>query len=171
MPIMYLLRRHARSLALLLAIGAFALVLVAVVLTHWLALLPCHLCIFQRVLHLAVGATLLVAWASWRGRLIPFISLINTVAFSVAGLIAAGYQVWLQWHPLSSLGCGVGQQGVIERFVEMLSDWIPTLFMAGGLCEDDDLVILGLSIAVWSFLAFAGFLISSVTLIIVRKQK
>ncbi len=168
---MYLLRRHAKSLALLLAIGAFALVLVAVVLTHWLALLPCHLCIFQRVLHLAVGAALLAAWASWNGKLIPLISLIQTVAFSVTGLIAAGYQVWLQWQPLSSLGCGVGQQGWIERFVEMLSDWIPTLFMAGGLCEDDDLLILGLSIAVWSFLAFAGFLVSSVTLLIVRQQK
>lgn len=163
-----LLRKHARTLALLMALGAFALVLVAVVLTHWQSLLPCHLCIFQRVLHLAVGLALLFVWAGWRSRWISTISLLKSIVFALAGLATAGYQVWLQQTPQTTFGCGAGQQGLIERFVEWLSDLSPLLFRAGGLCQDDDLIIFGLSIAVWSFVAFAGFLIGSIGLLVGR---
>ena len=162
------LKRHARALTLLMAIGAFGLVATAVMLTHWLSLLPCHLCIFQRVLHLAIGLFLVVAWGGWNGRWIPAISLAKSIVFSLTGLAIAGYQVWLQWNPQTIFGCGVGQQGVIERFVEWLSDLCPILFMAGGLCEEDDLIIFGLSIAIWSFIAFAGFLIGCAGLLFMR---
>ena len=145
---MHLLKKYARALTLLMAIGALGLVAMAVILTEWLSLAPCQLCIFQRVLHLAIGLALFVAWVSWNGRWIPVVSLIKSIVFALTGLATAGYQVWLQWNPQTTLGCGVGQQGIIERFVEWLGNLAPLLFMAGGICEDDDLLILGLSIAV-----------------------
>jgi len=44
--------------------------------------------------------------------------------------------------------------GPIEQVVEWLGRLQPTLFMATGFCEDVALVILGLSLAQWSLLAF-----------------
>ncbi|RJX31764.1 MAG: disulfide bond formation protein B [Oxalobacter sp.] len=165
------LQRYARISALLMAIGALALVAIAVILTQHLSLQPCHLCVFQRVLFLGISLALLFAWGGWNGRWIPKVSLIKSAVISIGGLATAGYQVWLQWYPQSSFGCGVGQQGIIERFVNWLAQFSPLLFKAGGLCEEDDLVIFGLSIAVWSFLAFAGLLIGSLTLLMARRKK
>lgn len=167
---MHLFQRYGKGLALLMAIGSLALVVIAVILAHLLAVQACHLCVFQRVLFLAVSLALLFVWGTWKGYWIPLISLLKGALFSLSGLITAGYQVWLQWHPQSSLGCGVGQQGIIERFVEWLAQLSPLLFMTGGLCQDDDLVIFGLSIAVWSFLAFSGLLLGCLALLITRLQ-
>ncbi|MEA5097323.1 MAG: disulfide bond formation protein B [Burkholderiaceae bacterium] len=157
-------------MTLLMAIGAFGLVATAVTLTELLSLAPCHLCIFQRVLHLAIGLALFVAWISWNGRWIPVVSMVKSIVFALAGLATAGYQVWLQWNPQTTFGCGVGQRDIIERFVEWLGTLVPLLFMSGGLCEDDDLLIFGLSIAVWSLLAFIGFLIGGISLLVARSK-
>jgi disulfide bond formation protein DsbB len=50
---------------------------------------------------------------------------------------------------------------LIEQLVYFLSDNIPSLFEVSGLCEDEELVILGLSLANWALVSFAAALLAA----------
>lgn len=161
-----LLRQHGRLLALLMALGAAGLVLVAVVLTQLLSLDPCHLCIFQRVIHFAIAFALVAAYLGWQRLSLRLCALILGATFSLGGMVVAGQQSWLQWFPEVSLSCSSGAPGIVEQWVQWLGQQSPTLFLATGFCENKDLVILGLSLANWSFLAYAALLAGSAALIL-----
>ena len=145
---------HSRLLWLLLAVGSAGLVAVSVALTAWMNLHPCHLCILQRLLFLVLaglGLAAALAGCRWPGRVAGGLFLL----LATSGVAVAGYQSWLQAHPVGGMGCAVGKPGPIELLVEHLGDWMPSLFLATGLCEDEELVVLGLSLANWAALAFA----------------
>lgn len=138
--------------------GCLFMVAVSFVLTDWLLLNPCHLCIFQRLLYLllvppALLAALLAPRASAR------LAGLLTLPLALAGASAAGYQSWLQRQPAGTVSCIGGQPDPIEQAVEWLGQRLPELFMATGFCEDPEFVILGLSLADWSLLGFLGCLL------------
>ncbi|NCC28745.1 MAG: disulfide bond formation protein B [Gammaproteobacteria bacterium] len=141
----------------LMASGCALAVASSFVMTDWLALDPCHLCIFQRLLFmvlavLAIGATLGTGrtGAGILGRLLGAL----TLPVSATGIAVATYQSWLQLQPPESVSCVAGTPGLLERSVEWLGTQAPSLFMATGFCEDEGLSILGLSLANWAMLAF-----------------
>lgn len=139
-----------RRVWLAMAVGSGGLVCISLLLTYWLSLHPCHLCIFQRLLFMLIGLSALVS--AWRpnwvsGRLVAM--------FSGAGLAAATYQTWLQVQPPGSVACSSGEPGLIERMVEWLGQQAPELFLATGFCEDKELEVLGLSLANAAMLSFA----------------
>jgi disulfide bond formation protein DsbB len=143
-----------RRLWLLLAAGCLGLVGASLALTAWLNLHPCHLCVFQRLLFMGLAALgLVVALVGCRGAGRIAGGLFALLA--TGGVAVAGYQSWLQAHPVGTIGCGVGRPGLIEGLVEQLGAWLPSLFLATGLCDDPQLIILGLSLANWAGLAFA----------------
>ena len=81
------------------------------------------------------------------------------VALAAAGGAAtAAYQSWLQAQPPGSISCVGGQPGGIERLVEWLGQQVPALFLATGFCEEEELVILGLSLAHWALVCFVAVL-------------
>ena len=84
-------------------------------------------------------------------------SLLPTAAL---GIGVAAYQSSLQSQPQDSISCIGKPPGPIERLVEWLGQQVPSLFMASGLCEDRELVILGLSLANWAFLFFLAILVA-----------
>jgi len=131
------------------------------VLTPWLELEPCHLCIFQRTLFmlmaLLAALTAALSYPDWR-RLGARLTAVLFLVLAVLGSGVAAYQSWLQWQPIDQASCIGGPLGPIERLVEWLGQQSPALFMASGLCEDKQLVILGLSLANWAFLVFIGVL-------------
>ncbi len=137
---------------LLIAAGSAALALASILLTEWLALQPCHLCIFQRLLFMLMAPLALIAafTTGWVRR----ISGALTALAAAGGAATAGFQTWLQAQPEGSVSCLGPDMGPIERFVEWLGMQQPSLFMATGFCEDVALVILGLSLAQWALLAF-----------------
>jgi len=143
----------ARVIWGLLAAGAAGLVAASLLLTLWLDLNPCHLCIFQRLLFMIL--TVLCGLMVWR----PASRIVATfVALSAAaGIGAAGYQSWLQAQPAGSVSCLAGQPGPVERLVEWLGAQSPELFLATGFCEDAELVVLGFSLANWALLTFAAY--------------
>jgi protein dithiol:quinone oxidoreductase len=140
-----------------LALAAASIAFASVVVTPWLDLEPCHLCIFQRLLFMVLA--LLAGVAALTGcigmarpvALLP--GLLFLIIAATGGSISA-YQSWLQWHPLESISCVGGQLGPIERLVEWLGQLVPSLFLATGFCEDKQLVIYGLSLANAAFAAF-----------------
>ena len=141
-----------RWLWLLIAGASAALALASILLTEWLALAPCHLCIFQRLLYMVIAPLALIA--ALTTGLARRISGALTALAAAGGAATAGYQSWLQRQPEGSVSCLGPDMGPIERFVEWLGMQQPTLFMATGFCEDKALVILGLSLAEWALLGF-----------------
>jgi disulfide bond formation protein DsbB len=127
------------------------------VMTDWIGLEPCHLCIFQRLLFMVLTVLALGALlgggrqgTAMLGRLFGA----ATLPVSAAGIGVAAYQSWLQLQPLESVSCVAGSSGLMERWVEWLGQHAPGLFMATGFCEEEGLSILGLSLANWALLAF-----------------
>ncbi len=142
-----------------LALGAASagLVVASLLLTAWLNLQPCHLCIFQRLLFMLLAALGVLAFLAGGAARLVVGSL--TLPLSALGMGVATYQSWLQRQPVElAQGCAVGQAGWIEQVVEWLGQRAPSLFMATGFCADEELVVLGLSLANWALVAFAVFL-------------
>lgn len=154
----FLNRLGARTLFALIAAAGFGLVGVGVLIGELMRINPCPLCIFQRVLYLAVAAVAL-AGAVLPGCRRIWGGLIGAV--STGGLATALYQSWMQLNPESVTQCGFGEPSLIERFVDWLGMLWPYLFMATGFCTSRE-DILGLSMANWSLFCFAGFLLVGV---------
>lgn len=155
-----MLRPPPRLVWSILAAVAFSLAAGSFILTAWLDLHPCHLCIFQRLLYMILTAlALLAAWQAGRpGGLIAGLAALPTAAL---GAGVAAYQSWLQVQPPGSISCVGGQPGLIERLVEWLGQRLPELFLATGFCEDAELTVLGLTLANGSLIAFLTLLIAA----------
>jgi disulfide bond formation protein DsbB len=144
-----------RKLWLLLSAGCFGLAAASIVLTAWLDLHPCPLCIFQRLLFMVLvpfGLVAAVKGCRPAGR----VAAVSFLLSAAGGAVAAGYQSWLQTQPPTGLSCGPGSPGPIEHLVEQLGNWVPELFLATGLCDETELIILSLSLANWALVAFVG---------------
>lgn len=157
--------------AFFLAVVASGLGLLAVVLAVALRLEACHLCIFQRLVYFLVGASFLVAFLVWERVALRLPALLCAGACSLWGICIAAQQSWLQWFPESGFSCSTIEPSLTERLIDWLSELSPTFFMATGFCGSKDLVILGLSLANWSFLILAGFLAASAWLLFERKDR
>lgn len=153
-----MIRPTTRLLWFLLGAGSLGLVVGSLALTAWLDLHPCHLCIFQRLLFM--GLTVFGLLAGLLGcRPVARATGLFVALIAASGVAVAAYQSWLQAFPVSTISCGAGTPGAIEAFVEQLGAWLPALFLATGNCADEELVVLGLSLANWSALAFIGSLL------------
>ena len=98
----------------------------------------------------------------------------DAVAMAILGLLFAGFggftaarQSFLQWYPPETVSCGRDFYGMIETFP--LKRALPMIFKGSGDCSKVDWTFLGGSIANWSFVAFLGFVI--VFLVVIVKSK
>ena len=148
---------RGRLLLSAMALAALGMVATAIVLTEWLRLNPCHLCIFQRILHMGLALCFTLAALGFGHRGWRCFWVLAGGLIALAGVGVAGFQSWEQWYPELVGGCTGAEPGLIEQLVEWLGIRWPRLFMATGFCESKELVILGLSLANWSFVAYAGF--------------
>jgi protein dithiol:quinone oxidoreductase len=151
--------RSRTPFILILAISV-SLVVGGVLLSEFMHLAACPLCIVQRMLYLllALLAAMAIPIATWpiAGRL----AAASLAAVAGTGVFVAGYQVWLQrFSPTTSCS---GRMTWWEEIVESAGEQIPILFHASGLCSDPAWKFLSLSIADWSLLAFAGLLVLAV---------
>lgn len=115
---------------------------------YGLGLVPCHLCIFQRVTVAALGVVFVVA---------ALISRPGTRGAVFAGLIAltglatiatAGRHLWIQMQPEGSIpACGADLAFMLDLFP--LTEVILKVFKAGGECAKVDWSFLGLSMPAW----------------------
>lgn len=148
----------SKSAWLALGLSSAGLVGGSFLLTAGYDLQPCYLCIFQRLLFMLLAAVCLVAAVTTSDRLGRAVGALG-LPIALLGAGTAAYQSWLQRQPVDTVSCLGGEPGLIERLVEWLGQLLPGLFLATGFCEDDGLVILGLTLANWSLLAFLAALI------------
>ena len=144
-----------------LGLGCLGLIAIGIELQHLLRLAPCPLCIFQRLLYFTIGSLGLLGFVLPAGRLLW------SVLIGGQGLLGFGvacYQTWMQAFPQLATECGSVNPNAIERLVDWLGMEIPSLFLATGFCTSREWEFLGLSMANWSVLLFAGIMAYSALL-------
>ena len=146
-----------RSQYLFLSLFALGLVVFAVILQQTgyqdVPLLPCPLCILQRVAYL--GIAIFSFLASGVNPLRKFFHGLATLS-AAYGFSVAARQVWLLSHPENS--CGIDP---LETWINQFQivQGLPWLFKADGLCSAKLPAILGLQVPEWSLLWFGVILI------------
>ena len=121
------------------------------------------MCIVQRyALVLVAVIAALTAFAHRKGWLLTGAGLM--VLFSGFGAFVAARQSFLQWYPPQEASCGRDLFGMIETFP--LKRVIPMIFKGSGDCTKIDWTFLGLSIANWSFVAFAVIALMGLALVL-----
>ncbi|GAB1369343.1 disulfide bond formation protein DsbB [Azonexus hydrophilus] len=144
-----------------LALGVFGVAAAGMVLQQMLSLSPCPYCIFQRLLYLLIGGLALLGFV-W-----PLLRQLWCAAIMLLAAAGAGialYQSWLQLYPDTLAGCGMSEPDAVERLVDWLGMAWPKLFLATGFCASREWEFIGLSMANWSVLLFAGVLFWAVLL-------
>jgi disulfide bond formation protein DsbB len=132
-------------------------------------LVPCPLCIFQRIAFAAVGLVFLVAGlhapTARRGR-VAYAGL--GVLLALVGAAIAGRQVWLQHLPADQVPmCGPGLNYLVEAMP--LAAVIRKVLIGSGECAKVDWTFLGASMADWSLLWFVALAAWGVVLAVRRR--
>lgn len=119
---------------------------------HVLFLMPCPLCVFQRIAVVSLGLVFLAAAIQDPGRRGSriYAGLIGIAAF--AGAAVAGRHVWLQNLPPEQVpACGPGFDYIMESFP--ILDALGVIFSGSGECASIDWSLLGLSMPAWVMIA------------------
>ncbi len=143
-----------RIIFLFIFLGCIGLLGYAQYLQHVEDLLPCPLCVAQRVAYWLVGLTALLAFFHNPKKIGRRIYGSLTATFALAGAVVAARQSWLIRFP-ESFSCGISPE---EAFLNSLpiAQWWPGMFEANGDCMDVDWEFLSLTISDWSLIAFAS---------------
>jgi len=126
-------------------------------------LIPCPLCITQRLFYFLTGLFALLGLFAvgrvWWQRLMAFFM----IASVAGGLVTAGRQVWLQHLPKDQVPeCGPGLAYWVQNMPVM--ETLNLLFKGDGNCAEVDWTFLGFSIAEWSLAWFVAFLLAALWL-------
>lgn len=133
---------------------------------HVLYLEPCPLCIFQRIVFVAMGVVFVVGFLhNPRATAFHVYSIvIALLAFIGAGI--AGRHVWLQNLPPDQVPeCGAGLDFMLEQ--NSLTRVIELVFKGSGECAEIAWSFLGLSIPGWTLIIFLVFALIAIKLTLV----
>jgi protein dithiol:quinone oxidoreductase len=150
-----------------IAMVAFGLIGVGLIMQHVVGLQPCPLCIFQRMAFFAVGAFAILAAVLAPGVAGRWVGVL-VLASGLTGLGLAARHVWLQMYP-ESLSCGPGLTIMLENFP--LTEVLPKVFAGGGDCAEAGWVFLGLSIAGWSLVWFVLLSLATLGVLLQRYSR
>ena len=142
-----------RFITLLPAIGCASLLIYALHVEYVDFLMPCNLCILQRVVFVVIGVLYLLASikpAQYIGRkILGFLLLIT----SGTGIAIASRHVWLQNLPPELVpDCGPS----LEMMLENSSIWnaVSSVLSASGSCAEIQWDYWGLSMPIWTLICF-----------------
>jgi len=129
-------------------------------------LLPCPLCVIQRIAYILFGFTAIIAALHRPARAGRWLYAGLLELWALAGAAVAGWQVYLTYHPQAA-ECGISPE---ERFLNSLpfSQWWPAMFEANGDCARVEWTFLGLSIPELSLIAFA--LLAVIAIVAARRS-
>ena len=140
---------------LILALVAAAAVGYAFYAQYGLDLVPCHLCIFQRVTLAAMAVAFLLASVFSRPGARGAACAALIAVTGLATIATAGRHVWIQMQPEGSVpACGADLDFMMDVFP--LTEVILKVFKAGGECAKVDWTFLGLSMPAWVLLLAAA---------------
>ena len=151
------LTRTARSRLVYAALAIFCIGLLGYgyYLEFVVDLVPCPLCIFQRLCYMLIGVIALIATVHGpRHRANRVYALFIALA-AILGAAIAARQTWLQHLPPERVPeCGPGLEFMLEMYPVL--DVIKRALIGSGDCAVVEWRFLSLSIAEWSWLWFCG---------------
>lgn len=114
---------------------------------------PCPLCLFQRAFLILLGVVFLGAALVRGGRWVGRFWALLVFVCATLGAVVAARQVWLQYFaPPQLASCGADLDWMLRHlpFTETLA----LVFRGSGDCAAINWTFAGLSMPVWSFVAF-----------------
>ena len=153
-----------RPLMLIGLLISIAMIGAALFFQHYMGLIPCPLCIVQRVIVMTFGGTFLLAFIqgpkSWGKRIYGLLLTLT----SIAGVAVAGRHTWLQHLPAEKVPeCGPGLDFWIKNLPT--NEVIQKVFQGSGECAEVAWTFVSFSIPEWSLLAFGLSLLYSLKLL------
>jgi protein dithiol:quinone oxidoreductase len=133
----------------LIAIACFAMLGGALFLQHVLGWQPCTLCIQIRLWLLCGGVVslLMLSAESLGQRWLTLLLWPLLLAASVMAVYDNSHLVLIESGVLESSSCSPFP---FYAFTLPLHEWLPSVFMSGGVCGENDYNILGLSFSYWT---------------------
>lgn len=135
-------------------------------------IMPCLLCVAQRLCFAGMGILLLLGACFPSAHRFKWIFPGGTILLSLAGLYFSSRQIWLQ--SITSVDtqevCGVSFDYLFK--ILPWHDFMHLVLNGNHDCAQHVFSILGLDLAVWSWMSFLFFLLASLCLIVrMRKHK
>ncbi|MBT8073316.1 MAG: disulfide bond formation protein B [Xanthomonadales bacterium] len=116
---------------------------------------PCPLCIFQRVVFMAMGVIALLAFLHNPARTGQRIYAWLIVAGAAVGALIAGRHIWLQSLPPGEVPeCGPGLNYMLENFP--ITEVLSTVLRGSGSCAEVIWSFLGMSMPQWTLIWYVG---------------
>ena len=146
----------------LICLACIAMLAFGMYLQHVVGLNPCPMCVVQRYALMLVGVfAAFAAMSKGRGMRGAWSALGIVVA--AGGAFTAARQSWLQWYPPEFVSCGRDIYGMVEQLP--FSRALPMIFRGSGDCSAIDWTLFGLTLANWSFIAFAVLIVVMLALL------
>lgn len=145
----------SRLTFLVVFLGCTGLMLVGFYMQYVMGLVPCALCMTQRVFIVAVGLSALLAFFINPGAVGRRVFAALGILFAVTGGYFSSRQLWLQNLPEDQVpACGPTFDYLLQNFP--LMDALQVMLRGDGNCAEVAWSFLGLSIPAWTLVAFAG---------------
>lgn len=149
------MKQYFRWLSLAGFLACVAGMAFALYLQHYKGYEPCPMCIFQRVAMIAAGVFFLAgaihspkAWGRW-------VYAGSATLAATAGALIAARHVWLQSLPEDQVpACGPTLAYLMNMFP--LGEVVTMILKGDGNCAKIDAEWLGLSLPMWTLIAFIG---------------
>ncbi|MCX7546179.1 disulfide bond formation protein B [Marinicella gelatinilytica] len=156
-----------RLITLLPFLLCAGLIAYALYVEHVDFLMPCNLCILQRVVYIVIGAIFLIAAFKptlyWGRKLVGILALI----ISAIGIAISGRHVWMQSLPADQVpDCGPSLQMMLDS--SPLLDVLKSVLSGSGNCAEIQWQFLGMSMPTWSLIMFIGLFIFSLLWMFLR---
>lgn len=125
------------------------------------AMVPCPLCMLQRIVFMGLGVIFFMGLIFHLKTVGLFVISLFSLLTSIGGILLSGRQVWLQHVPPTSLGeCGASLTYMFKTFP--LMNVLKHVWTGGIECSQQGWAFMYLSLAEWSLIAFAGFFVFAV---------
>jgi disulfide bond formation protein DsbB len=143
------LRGRRRLVTALLGVCCFLMFGYALYAQYKLDLVPCPLCIFQRVATVGLGVALLVAAAIPQGwRIVGNVSAVLLLLVGLAGMGVSARHLYIQSLPPGQVPvCGASLDYMMDVFP--VTDVLRKVLTGSGECAKIDWTLLGLSMPGW----------------------
>ena len=163
------MKPEIRAIFLLVFLGCASLVSYALYLQLVKNLLPCPLCVVQRVAYWLVGLIALLAFFHSPGTIGRRIYSGMMAVFAFTGAVVALRQSWLVRYP-EAFECGISPE---EKFLNALpiAQWWPSMFEANGDCADVTWEFALLTLPDWSAIFFVALGSLAVYIFFARRNR
>lgn len=144
---------NIRRLYFYLSALTFLIVISSFILQYGLKLQPCSLCIIDRALVILLWIMFLIATLHNPKRVGQFIYSLLGFVIALAGIAVTARHLWIMNLPPDKVPeCGPGLNYLLETMP--LKEAFATVFAGSGECAKDVPYFLGLSLPLWTMVAF-----------------